>query len=95
MKKRLRKSEKLNLILSELSKLKTEIKKLLKHRAVVAGQGVKAKSRSTGARRPKNVPSGAAPGRSRQETRYHQGQLRPRRSRNQLAESHLNSSPPR
>jgi hypothetical protein len=49
------KSEKLDLILSELSKLKGEIKKLLEDRATVADLGVKAHSKSTPARRSKNV----------------------------------------
>ena len=46
MKKRLRKSEKLDLILSELAKLRGEVKKLVRDRAAVADQGVKAKPRS-------------------------------------------------
>jgi hypothetical protein len=62
MKKRLRKSEKLDLILLELFKLKAEIKKLLKHRAVVADQCLKVKSSSTRARRPKNVPQRSSEG---------------------------------
>jgi len=46
MAKRLRKSEKLDLILSELAKLRGEIKKLVRDRAAVAGQGVKVKPRA-------------------------------------------------
>jgi hypothetical protein len=42
MGKRLRKSEKLDLILSELAKLRDEVKKLVKDRAAVTDQGKKA-----------------------------------------------------
>jgi ElaB/YqjD/DUF883 family membrane-anchored ribosome-binding protein len=55
MGKRLRKSEKLDLILSELSKLKSEVKKLLRDRAAAAHQVVKAKPRSA-PERLKKVP---------------------------------------
>jgi hypothetical protein len=47
------KSEKLDLILSELSELKSEIKKLVEDRA--AEPGVKAHTKSTSARRPKKA----------------------------------------
>jgi hypothetical protein len=43
MGKRLRKSEKLDLILSELAKLRDEVKKLVRDRAAVADQGNKTK----------------------------------------------------
>jgi hypothetical protein len=46
MGKRLRKSEKLDLILSELAKLRAEVKKLLRNRAAVGDQPMKAKPRS-------------------------------------------------
>lgn len=49
------KSEKLDLILSELSELRDEVKKLLKDRAVVADPGVKSPSKPTPARRSKKV----------------------------------------
>jgi hypothetical protein len=49
------KSEKLDLILSELSELKGKIKKLLEDRAAVADPGVKAHSKPTPARRSKKV----------------------------------------
>jgi len=55
MGKRLKKSEKLDLILSELTKLRAEVKKLVRNRAAVADHGVKAKPRST-PERPKKVP---------------------------------------
>src|SRR5215831_93537 len=46
MGKRLRKSEKLDLILSELAKLRGEVTKLVRYRAAVADPGMKAKPRS-------------------------------------------------
>jgi hypothetical protein len=49
------KSEKLDLVLSELSELRGEVKKLLKDRAAIADPGVKAPSKSTPARRSKKV----------------------------------------
>jgi len=55
MGKRLRKSEKLDLILSELTKIRAEVgevKKLVRDRVAVADQGVKAKPRSR--KRPNN-----------------------------------------
>jgi hypothetical protein len=55
MGKRLRKSEKLDLILSELAKLRREVKKLASDRLAVAHQGVKAKLRSS-AGWPKKLP---------------------------------------
>jgi hypothetical protein len=55
MGKRLRKSEKLDLILSELAKLRGEVKKLLRDRAAVAEQLVKVKPRSA-AERTEKVP---------------------------------------
>jgi ElaB/YqjD/DUF883 family membrane-anchored ribosome-binding protein len=63
MGKKLTKSEKLDLILSELSELKGEIKKLLKHEAAAADQRVKALPRSAPDRRPKKAPkrTGAKP----------------------------------
>ena len=55
MGKKLSKSEKLDLILSELAKLRGEIRKLVTDRGVVANPGVKAKPRSA-AGRPKKPP---------------------------------------
>jgi hypothetical protein len=49
------KSEKLDLILSELSELKGEIKRLLEVRAAAAGPAVKAQSKPKPARRSKKV----------------------------------------
>src|SRR5215467_155338 len=46
MGKRLSKSKKLDLILSELANLRGEVKKLVRDRAAVADQGMKAKLRS-------------------------------------------------
>jgi hypothetical protein len=46
MGKKLSKSEKLDLILSELAKLRGEVKKLVTDRGVVADRGVKTKPRS-------------------------------------------------
>ena len=54
MGKKLRNSEKLDLILAELTELKSDIKKLLKHDA--AGHATKAKSRPKSPRRPKTTP---------------------------------------
>jgi hypothetical protein len=54
MGKKLRKSEKLDLILSELAKLRSEVKKLVRDRAAIAHQGVKAKPRSASG--PKKLP---------------------------------------
>src|SRR5215469_12199757 len=61
MGKRLSKSEKLDLILSELAKLRGEVKKLLRDRAAVADQRVKAKPRSAPERTEK-VPKRAGAG---------------------------------
>jgi len=55
MGKKLRKSEKLDLILSELAILRGEVKKLLRDRAAVANQGMKAKLKSAPGR-PKKLP---------------------------------------
>ena len=55
MGKKLRKSEKLDLILSELANLRGEVKKLVRDRAAVADQGVKAKFKSAPGR-PKKLP---------------------------------------
>jgi len=55
MGKRLTKSEKLDQILSELAKLRVEVKKLVMNQAAVADHDVKARPRST-PRRPKKVP---------------------------------------
>src|SRR5262245_18114087 len=55
MGKKLRKSEKLDLILAELANLSGEVKKLVRDRAAVADQSVKAKPRS-GAKRTKKPP---------------------------------------
>ena len=52
MTKKLKKGEKLDLILSELAELRGEVKKLVKDRTAF-GQGVKAKS---SLRRPKKLP---------------------------------------
>ena len=46
MGKRFKRSEKLDLILSEPAKLRAEVKKLVKNRAAVTDHGVKAKPRS-------------------------------------------------
>ena len=54
MRKKLSKSEKLDLILSELAKLRGEVKKLVTDQGVVA-QGVKVKPRSA-AERSKKLP---------------------------------------
>ena len=54
MGKKLSKSEKLDLILSELAKLRGEVEKLVTDRGVVADQGVKLKPRSA-AERPKKL----------------------------------------
>jgi hypothetical protein len=64
MGKRLRKSEKLDLILSELAKLRGEVKKLLRDRAAAADQRVKAKPRSAPERTekvPKRTGAGKKP----------------------------------
>src|SRR5262245_50740263 len=58
MAKRLRKSEKLDLILSELANLRVEVKKLIRDRAGVADQGIMAKPRSA-PRGPKKPPKGS------------------------------------
>jgi hypothetical protein len=55
MGKRRRKSEKLDLILSELANLRGEVKKLVRDRAAVADRGMKAKPRSAPGR-PKKLP---------------------------------------
>lgn len=54
MTKKLKKGEKLDLILSELSDIKDELKKLLEHRTV-AKQGVKARRRLAPTPRPKKL----------------------------------------
>jgi len=60
MGKRLGKNAKLDLILSELAKLRGEVKKLVKDRAAVADQDVKAKPRSAPGRSKKPPkPTGA------------------------------------
>jgi hypothetical protein len=64
MGKKLRKSEKLDLILSELAKLRGEIKKLVRDRAAVASQGVKVKPRAASRRHqkpPKRTIAGRKP----------------------------------
>jgi len=55
MAKKLKKSEKLDLILSELAKLRGEVKKLIRDRAAIAEPSVRAKPKSA-SRRPKMVP---------------------------------------
>jgi hypothetical protein len=63
MGKRLRKSEKLDLILSELAKLRREVKKLA-DRPAAAHQGLKAKPRSSAGRHkklPKRTGAGKKP----------------------------------
>ena len=50
MGKKVKKSEKLDLILSELVKLRGEVKKLVRDRAAVAHQGVKAQPKSKSVR---------------------------------------------
>jgi hypothetical protein len=59
MKKKLKKSEKLDLILSELAELRGEVKKLVRNRTAL-GQGVKAKAKSSPSR-PKKLPRRARP----------------------------------
>jgi hypothetical protein len=59
MGKRLRKSEKLDLILSELAKLRAEVKKLVRDRTAVADQSVKAK-RKLPPRPPRRLPNRTA-----------------------------------
>jgi hypothetical protein len=66
MGKRLRKHEKLDLILSELAKLRGEVRKLVRDRAAVAEQDVKAKPRS-------------APGRAKKLPKPMGGEKRPDR----------------
>ena len=66
MGKRLRKSEKLDLILSELANLRGEVNTLVRDRAAVADQGVKAKPRSSPDRAkklPKRTGAGKKPDR--------------------------------
>jgi hypothetical protein len=55
MGKRLKKTEKLDLILSELAKLRTEVTKLVRDRTSVAQQSVKARPKPP-PRRPKKLP---------------------------------------
>jgi hypothetical protein len=55
MVKKLKKSEKLDLILSELSKLRGEVKKLIRDRAAIDEQGVRAKPKPA-RRGPKQLP---------------------------------------
>jgi hypothetical protein len=61
MGKKVKKSEKLDLILSELVKLRGEVKKLVRDRATVADQEVKAQPGSAAAR-PKELPPRTAAG---------------------------------
>jgi len=64
MGKKLRKSEKLDLILSELARLRGEVKKLVRNRAAVPDQGIKAKLRSASGRAkklPKRTSVGKKP----------------------------------
>ena len=61
MGKKVKKSEKLDLILSELVKLRGEVKKLVRDRAAVADQDVKALPGSAPAR-PKELPARTAAG---------------------------------
>jgi hypothetical protein len=61
MGKKVKKSEKLDLILSELVKLRGEVKKLVRDRAAVADQDVKALPESAAAR-PKELPTRTAAG---------------------------------
>ena len=56
MGKKVSKSEKLDLILSELVKLRGEVKKLVRDRAAVAHQGVKAQPKSKSGR-PEKPPN--------------------------------------
>jgi hypothetical protein len=56
MGKKLTKSEKLDQILSELAKLRVEVKKLVMNQTAVADHGVKTRPRST-PKRPKKVPN--------------------------------------
>ena len=59
MGKKVSKSEKLDLILSELAKLRGEVKKLVRDRAAVAHQRVKAQPQSKSAR-PEKPPNRTA-----------------------------------
>jgi ElaB/YqjD/DUF883 family membrane-anchored ribosome-binding protein len=65
MAKKLGKSEKLDLILSELSALKAEVKKLLKQRSVSSASVVKAQARAAAPPSPKTAskrtPAAAKP----------------------------------
>jgi hypothetical protein len=61
MGKKAKKSEKLDLILSELVKLRGEVKKLVRDRATVADQDVKAQPGPPAAR-PKKLPTRTATG---------------------------------
>jgi hypothetical protein len=61
MVKKVKKSEKLDLILSELVKLRGEVKKLVRDRTAVAGQDVKALPGAAAAR-PKELPTRTAAG---------------------------------
>jgi hypothetical protein len=66
MGKRISKSEKLDLILSELERLRGEVKKLVRNRAAVADQGMKARPRSAPGRvkkLPKRTDVGKKPDR--------------------------------
>jgi hypothetical protein len=66
------KSEKLDLVLSELSELRGEVKKLLKDRAAIADPGVKAPSKSTPARRSKRCQNGPSSRRNQLRMSLHQ-----------------------
>ena len=59
MGKRGTKSEKLDLILSELTKLRRDVKKLVRDRAIAADHGAKAKRRSAPGQPKKPQPPGA------------------------------------
>ena len=69
MGKRLKKTEKLDLILLELAKLRGEIKKLARERAADTNQGVKVKAKSP-SRQPRKLPkrTGASKSPDRDET---------------------------
>jgi hypothetical protein len=69
MGKRLKKTEKLDLILSELAKLRGEVKKLARERAADTNQGVKVKAKSpSGQPRKPPTPTGAGKNPDRDET---------------------------
>jgi hypothetical protein len=57
MSKRMKKSEKLDLILLELGKVKRELARLNKHNAVETDKGIDVSARSARPKRPNNAPT--------------------------------------